>query len=117
MKHLINIKFYFCSKGYSNEFDATFIDSNNEKQSSTSAYDILIEKVFYTSNTPAAIVGDVKVVLIYDNKTIIDTSNVIIVVEPGDPDPTKLILSLEITIGPFTQYKIEIASLYIFMNL
>ena len=61
------------------------IDSNNEEHASTGAYDTLIEKVVYTSNTPVTIVGDVKVFLIYDNKTIINISNVIIIIiGPGD---------------------------------
>ena len=93
------------TKDYVNKFNATFIDSKNEEHSSTGGYDTLIEKVVYTSNTPVTIIGDVKVVLIYEDKTIIDTSNVIIVVEPGDPDPTKSILTREITKGSFAQYK------------
>ena len=72
------------TKDYVNKFDATFIDSNNEEHASTGAYDTLIEKVVYTSNTPVTIVGDVKVFLIYDNKTIINISNVIIIIGPGD---------------------------------
>ena len=63
------------TKDYINKFYATFIDSNNEEQSSTGAYDTLIEKVVCTSNTPVTIVGDVNAFLIYNNITIVDISN------------------------------------------
>ena len=90
---------------YVNKFTATFIDANNEEHDSTGAFDSLIEKVVYTSTTPVTIVGNVKVTLVYDKTQKVDTSNVIIVVEPGDPDPTKSILTREVTKGSFTQYK------------
>ena len=90
---------------YLNNFIATFIDSKNGEHSSSSEYDSLIDKVVYTSDTPVTVTGNVKVTLIYEDSTKIDTSNVIIVVEPGDPDPSKSILSREVSKGTFTQYK------------
>ena len=90
---------------YLNKFNATFIDSKNGEHSSSSEYDTLIDKVVYSSDTPVTVIGNVKVTLIYEDATKVDTSNVIIVVEPGDPDPSKSILSREISKGTFTQYK------------
>ena len=90
---------------YLNNFNTTFIDSKNGEHSSSSKYDSLIDKVVYTSDTPVTVIGNVKVILIYEDSTKIDTSNVIIVVEPGDPDPNKSILSREVSKGAFTQYK------------
>ena len=90
---------------YLNNFKATFIDSKNGEHSSSSEYNTLIDKVVYTSDTPVIIIGNVKVTLIYQNTTKVDTSNIIIVVEPGDPDPSKSILSREVSKGTFNQYK------------
>ena len=90
---------------YINKFNATFIDSKNREHSSSSEYDSLIDKVVYTSDSPVTVIGNVKVTLIYEDNNKVDTSNVIIVVEPGDPDPSKSILSREVSKGTFTQYK------------
>ena len=90
---------------YINRFDALFIDANNEEHTSKGAYDEEIRKVYYTSETPVTIVGNVKVEVTYDSTEKLDTSKVIIVVIPGDPDPKNSILSRETSKGVFTQYK------------
>ena len=90
---------------YKDKFNSTFIDAGNKEHSSTSEYSQLFEKVFYTSDTPVTIVGNVRVTVVYDQKEKVDTSKVIILVIPGDPDPNNSILSREITKGIFNQYK------------
>jgi len=90
---------------YKDKFNATFIDAGNKEHASSPKYDELFGKEFYTSLTPVTIVGNVRVTVVYDNKDKIDTSNVIIVVIAGDPDPMNSILSREVTKGSFTQYK------------
>ena len=90
---------------YINKFEAIFIDANIEEHTSKGAYDQNILKVFYTSETPVTIVGNVKVEVAYDTTQKLDTSKVIIEVIPGDPDPKNSILSRETSKGVFTQYK------------
>ena len=90
---------------YINKFDAIFIDASNKEHTSKGEYDSDIQKVFYTSETPVTIVGNVKVEVTYDGKEKLDTSKVIIKVIPGDPDPKNSILSREISKGVITQYK------------
>jgi len=92
-------------KDYVDKFNATFIDPKNKKHSSKGAIDSLLDKVVYTSDTPVTVVGDVKVDLIYNDKDKVDTSHVIIKVIAGDPDPTKSILTREVSKGVFVQYK------------
>ena len=90
---------------YINNFTAIFIDAKNEEHNSTGEYDQDIQKVYYTSDTPVTIVGKVKVEVTFNKKEKLDTSKVIIEVIPGDPDPSKSILSRQTSKGVFTQYK------------
>ena len=92
-------------KDYIDKFTAIFIDSSNKQHTSKSSYDENVEKVYYISETPVTIVGIVKVEVTYNKKDKIDTSKVAIEVIPGDPDPSKSILSRETSTGVFTQYK------------
>ena len=89
---------------YLNKFQATFIDPKNEEHTSKGAIDKILTKPVYTSNTPVCIVGKVYVTVIYDGKDKVDTSNVVIDVYPGEPDPSKSILTREVK-GSFIQYK------------
>ena len=90
---------------YLDKFNVTFIDANNEEHSSIGEYDSELQKVLYTSETPVTIVGNVKVDVIFDDTEKLDTSKVIIVVLPGDPDPKNSILSRETSSGVITTYK------------
>ena len=90
---------------YINKFQSTFIDPKNEEHTSTGAFDKILEKAVYTSDTPVTVVGDVYVAVIYDSKDKVDTSNVVIKVYPGDPDPSKSILTRQVSQGSFIQYK------------
>ena len=92
-------------KDYINNFTAIFIDPKNEDLTSTGEYDKDIQKVYYTSDTPVTVVGKVKVEVTYNDNEKLDTSKVIIEVIPGDPDPSKSILSRQTSKGIFTQYK------------
>ena len=90
---------------YIGKFTSVFKDAGYKNHTSKGAYDNDIGKVFYTSETPVTIVGTVRVDVTYDNKEKLDTSKVLIEVIPGDPDPSKSILSRETSKGFFTQYK------------
>ena len=90
---------------YIDKFTAVFNDAGLKNHTSKGALDNDIGKVFYTSDTPVTIVGLVRVDVTYDKKEKLDTSKVIIEVIPGDPDPSKSILSRETSKGYFTQYK------------
>ena len=92
-------------KDYQDKFTSTFIDPKSATHKSSSSYDEVVEKVVYISETAVTIIGNVKVTVVYNNKDKIDTSKVVIVVIPGDPDPNNSILSREISKGSFTQYK------------
>ena len=90
---------------YMNKFSVKFIDANNEEHSSIGEYDNELKKVVYTSETPVTIVGNVNVEVIFDDTEKLDTSKVIIVVIPGDPDPKNSILSRQTSQGIITTYK------------
>ena len=90
---------------YIDKFKTTFIDPKNDQHSSSGLFDDILQKVTYISDTPVNVTGLVKVTVIYDEKDKLDTSNVIIEVIPGETDPSKSILSREITKGTFVQYK------------
>jgi len=92
-------------KDYQDKFTATFVDAGNTKHESKSGYDELLKKVVYTTVTNVTIVGNVKVDVSYDKKQKVDTSKVVIVVVPGDPDPTNSVLSREVSTNTWTQYK------------
>ena len=92
-------------KDYQDKFTATFVDAGNTKHESKSGYDELLKKVVYTTVTNVTIVGNVKVDVVYDKKQKVDTSSVVIVVIPGDPDPTNSVLSREVSTNTWTQYK------------
>ena len=89
---------------YINKFKVIFIDSNNTEFVSSSKYDNETNKVYYTSNDKVTIVGDTHVDVTYDAKDKIDTSKVIIKIEPDDPYPEHTILSREISPEEFVEY-------------
>ena len=90
---------------YLTNFTVTFIDANNEEHTSIGEYDNELKKILYTSETPVTIVGNVKVEVFFDESEKLDTSKVIIVVLPGDPDPKNSLLSRETSPGVITTYK------------
>ena len=90
---------------YLDRFNVTFIDANYEEHTSIGEYDNDLKKILFTSETPVTIVGNVKVDVMFNEKEKIDTSKVIIVVLPGDPDPKNSILSRETSPGVITTYK------------
>ncbi|MBP5446141.1 MAG: hypothetical protein J6Y28_08225, partial [Acholeplasmatales bacterium] len=92
-------------KDYQDKFTATFVDAGNSKHESKSGFDEILKKVVYTTVTTVNIVGNVKVEVVYDKKQKVDTSKVVIVVIPGDPDPLNSVLSREVSPGTWTQYK------------
>ena len=92
-------------ESYIDKFTAEFIDSKNANHSSTGSFDDILQTVVYISNTPVTVIGLVKVKVVYNEKDLLDTSNVVIEVIPGDPDPSKSILSREISKGTIEQYK------------
>ena len=90
---------------YINNFNVIFIDANNKNFNSNSSYDSGVKKVFYTSKEKVTIVGNTHVEVKYNNIEIIDTSNVSILITPGDPFPSNSILSREIGLDQFEEYK------------
>jgi hypothetical protein len=92
-------------KDYQDKFTATFVDAGNTKHESKSGFDDIIKKVTYTTVTTVNIVGNVKVDVVYEKKQKVDTSKVVIVVIPADPDPLNSVLSREVSPNTWTQYK------------
>ena len=91
-------------KDYIDKFIPTFIDPKNKEHESDGEYDEDVRKSCYTSLTPVTVIGNVKVSVTYENEEL-DTSKVIIVVIPEDPDPKNSILTRETSKGVFTTYK------------
>ena len=92
---------------YKDKFNTVFIDANNQEFDSDSSYDSGVMKVFYTSKDVVTIVGDTKVEVTYDGTEKIDTSEIIITIIPGEPDPQNSILSRKTSSGEFIEYANE----------
>ena len=97
---------------FMDKFVVIFNDANNKEFISNPSYDEDANKVYYKSDNEITIIGNVTSEVTYDNKEVIDTSDITIEIIPGDPYPPNSILSQELDIGEqiqyFNQNKIEI---------
>ncbi len=89
---------------YIMKFTSIFIDANKISHTSKGQKENEMD-VFYSSETPVTIVGNVNVEVTYDKKNKIDTSDADIEVIPAEPYAPNSILLRETSEGVYTKYK------------